>query len=70
MNEEKKEKRGGRREGAGRPKGNNKLYAFRADKDVADFIDAHDNKTEFIRDCILQADKRLLRKRRLMLWAK
>ena len=55
MNEEKKDKRGGRREGAGRPKGNNKLYAFRADNDVADFIDAHDNKTEFIRDCILQA---------------
>ena len=53
-NQEKKVSRGGRREGAGRPKGTSKLYAFRADKKVAVYIDEQENKTEFIRDCILQ----------------
>ena len=45
-------KRGGRRAGAGRPKGTSKLYAFRADKKVAAYIDSQENKTEFIRECI------------------
>lgn len=50
---EKKKGRGGRREGAGRPKtSDSRLYAFRADKDTADYIDTHENKTEFIRHCI------------------
>ena len=52
--QEKKENRGGRRTGAGRPKDTSKLYGFRADKEVAAFIDAQDSKTEFIRDCIFK----------------
>ena len=48
-----KKQRGGKREGAGRPKGSSKLYAFRADKDLAHFIDTQENKTKFIKDCIL-----------------
>lgn len=44
--------RGGRREGAGRPKGDSKLYTFRASGRIAEIIDTHENKTEFIRDCI------------------
>ena len=50
--EEKKVHRGGARKGAGRPKGTSRMYAFRADKEVADFIDQQENKTEFIRDCV------------------
>ena len=46
--------RGGRRVGAGRPKGTSKLYAFRADKEVSAMIDAQDNKTVFIRECIIK----------------
>ena len=49
---EEKVHRGGARKGAGRPKGTSKLYAFRADKEVADFIDQQENKTEFIRNCV------------------
>lgn len=52
VNQEKKDNRGGKREGAGRPKGTSKLYAFRADKEVSAFIDEQENKTDFIRDCI------------------
>lgn len=44
--------RGGKRMGAGRPKGTSKLYAFRADKEIAAFIDQQENKTEFIKECI------------------
>jgi len=51
-NERKKSNRGGKRAGAGRPKGTSRLFAFRAQKEVADFIDTHDNKTGFILDCI------------------
>ena len=47
-----KSKRGGRREGAGRPKGTSRLYNFRADNEIADYIDSQDNKTDFIRNCI------------------
>lgn len=54
VNQDKKENRGGKREGAGRPKGTSKLYAFRADKEVSAFIDEQENKTEFIRDCIFK----------------
>ena len=50
--EDKKVHRGGARKGAGKPKGTSRMYAFRADKEVADFIDQHENKTEFIRDCV------------------
>lgn len=54
VNQEKKGSRGGKRDGAGRPKGTSKLYAFRADNEVAAFIDEQENKTEFIRDCIFK----------------
>ena len=53
MSRKQQNRRGGRREGAGRPKtSHSRLYAFRADKDTADYIDSHKNKTEFIRNCI------------------
>ena len=52
MEEEKKATRGGRREGAGRPRNNSKLYAFRAPERMAQFIDSQENKTDFIKDCI------------------
>lgn len=52
--ENKKGKRGGAREGAGRPKGTSKLYAFRADKEVAEIIDKQENKTDFIKACIFK----------------
>ena len=54
VNQDKKDNRGGKREGAGRPKCTSKLYAFRADKEVSAFIDEQENKTEFIRDCIFK----------------
>ena len=50
----KKGGRGGKRIGAGRPKGTSRLYAFRADKEVADYIDRQENKTDFIRGCIIK----------------
>ena len=52
MGMEKKENRGGRREGAGRPKGESKLYTFRAPKEMAQYIDGKENKTEFLKQCI------------------
>lgn len=52
QSEEKKSARGGRREGAGRPSTESKLYAFRVPKEMAEYIDAQDNKTEFIKGCI------------------
>ena len=50
MNEVKK--RGGKREGAGRPKIGSKLMTFRAPKEMAMYIDAQENKTDFIKACI------------------
>ena len=47
-----KGQRGGRREGAGRKKGTSKSYNFRADNEVAAYIDSQENKTDFIRNCI------------------
>lgn len=44
--------RGGRREGAGRPKGDSRLYSFRAPAQLAKGIEAQANKTEFIRTSI------------------
>ena len=52
--EKEQERRGGKREGAGRPKGTSKLYSFRADKEVAEYIDTQHNKTDFIRSCIVR----------------
>lgn len=50
--EDKKSKRGGRREGAGRPKSNRKMVAFRADVDVLRKLEEVENKTEYINECI------------------
>lgn len=49
-----KSNRGGARPGAGRPRQeeNTRLYTFRAGGDVAECIDAQENKTEFIKSCI------------------
>lgn len=53
--EKKKDGRGGARPGAGRPKGDSKLYAFRCPGAMAALIDAQPNKTEFIRNSITSA---------------
>lgn len=50
--EEKKENRGGRRPGAGRPRTDSKIYSFRAPGYMARHIDSLENKTDFIKDCI------------------
>lgn len=52
-----KNHRGGRREGAGRPGSNSKLYTFRAPGTITGFIDRQDNKTEFFKDCIIRRIK-------------
>ncbi len=52
MKSEKTGVRGGYRQGAGRPKSESKLFAFRAEKPLADYIDSHENKSDFIKDCI------------------
>ena len=52
-NQPKKPGRGGKRPGAGRPKGTSKLYAFRADNEVAAYLDSQENKTDFIKECIV-----------------
>lgn len=52
-----KGKRGGRREGAGRPKSDNpsKLYTFRVGGKLAECLDAQENRTEFIKNAIEMA---------------
>lgn len=55
--------RGGKREGAGRPKSGSKLYTFRASKEMAAYIDAQENKTDFFKTCIantMAEDSRVL----------
>lgn len=47
--------RGGRRPGAGRPKGDARLYTFRAGGEIAAAIDASKDKSAFIKDSIRQA---------------
>ena len=55
MSEVKKDRRGGRRAGAGRPPGDSRLYTFRAPGEMAEVIDRQENKTDFIRSCITRA---------------
>ena len=55
MDEVKKDGRGGRRAGAGRPAGDSRLYTFRAPGEMAEVIDRQENKTDFIRSCITRA---------------
>lgn len=47
--------RGGSRPGAGRPSTDSKLYTFRAPGNLARIIDSQENKTDFIKDCIIKA---------------
>lgn len=52
---EKKKTRGGRRPGAGRPKGDSRMVTFRAPGDLAERLDARRNRTEFIRRSLWRA---------------
>ena len=49
-----KKQHGGKREGAGRPGSNSKLYTFRAPGYLTDYIDEQQNKTAFFKDCIVR----------------
>ena len=53
--ESKKNGHGGRRAGAGRPKGDSRLVSFRCPGDLADALDARGNRTEFIRRSLRKA---------------
>lgn len=68
------ERRGGRREGAGRPHSDSKLYTFRAPGQMARFLDAQDNKTEFIKNCIVRQihaqDANIRKMEKSILWHK
>ena len=44
--------RGGRRPGAGRPKGDSRRFSFRAPGEMARRIEAEPHKSEFITNCI------------------
>ena len=44
--------RGGRRPGAGRPKGDSKRFCFRASGEIARRIEAQPNKTDFLTSCV------------------
>lgn len=57
--EKKKDNRGGRREGAGRPSTDSKLFTFRAPGTVAKIIESQQNKTEFILDSIKKNTERM-----------
>lgn len=50
--------RGGLRPGSGRPKGDAKLYTFRAGGDIAEALDSQKDRTAFIKDSIKQAMQR------------
>lgn len=55
MKKEKIDGRGGRRPGAGRPKGDSKLYTFRAGGEIAKALDAQPDRTAFIKSSIEMA---------------
>lgn len=46
---------GGKREGAGRPKNDSKLYTFRVGGEISKMIDSQPNKTDFIISSLKQA---------------
>ena len=58
MGKDIKSGRGGRRPGAGRPKGDAKLYTFRAGGEVARVLDAQKDRTAFIKESIEKALER------------
>ena len=51
---EKKENRGGARPGAGRPRTGSKLYAFRFQKPIVECLDKMENKTDFVKACVVK----------------
>lgn len=53
--EDKKNGRGGRRAGAGRPKGDSRIYSFRCPGALAEKIDSLENKTGFIKQALSNA---------------
>jgi len=55
MEKVKKEGRGGSRPGAGRPKGDSKLYTFRAGGEIAQLLDEQKDKTAFIKQSLNRA---------------
>lgn len=57
MEKEKHSGRGGSRPGAGRPKGDTKLYTFRAGGDIARALDAQADRTAFIKESIQKSIK-------------
>lgn len=62
MVNDKKNTHGGSRIGAGRPKGDSKLFTFRCPGDMARSLDEKPNRTKFIRDSIeksLKAESRV-----------
>lgn len=52
---DKKNTHGGARAGAGRPKGDSRLYSFRCPGELAARLDEQENKTEFIRKSLSRA---------------
>ena len=52
---EKKNTHGGARPGAGRPKGDSRLFSFRCPGDLAERLDGQDNRTEFIKNSLRKA---------------
>lgn len=50
-----KDKRGGRREGAGRPKGDSRLYSFRCPGELASQLDRQKNRSDFINRSLKKA---------------
>ena len=54
MNEDNQKQWGGRRKGAGRPATDSKLYTLRLPGELAQVVDGQRNKTEFIKQCIVE----------------
>ena len=52
MDDESKNRRGGARKGAGRPRTDSRLFTFRASDVMARYIEGKENKTDFIKSCI------------------
>lgn len=58
MDKDIKRGRGGRRPGSGRPRGDARLYTFRAGGEIAEALDAQKNRTAFIKESIRMAIRR------------
>ena len=55
--EDKKNRRGGARPGAGHPKGDSRMISFRAPGPLAEQLEGMENRTEFIRQAVSRAVK-------------